>query len=245
MELDEPSREQRDIEVAEQLQRFARRFIPEIGGPLDPASIVQEAVDAIPGATAAGLTLIRGQSQPRTLGATDKLVEQVDAIQYDAGEGPCLEAIEESDITAVADLETDTRWPEFSARTVRSTPVRSMFGVRIFLGPNDRGALNFYATERDAFTELDLGIGAIFSTLSSLALQNALESQKNVNLETALESSRQIGMAMGILMSSRLLTPDQAFDQLRMASQHLHRKLRDVAAEVTETGTLPDGPLRQ
>jgi AmiR/NasT family two-component response regulator len=49
-------------------------------------------------------------------------------------------------------------------------------------------------------------------------------------------------MAMGILMSSRLLTAEQAFEQLRTASQRLHRKLRDVAAEVTETGALPDLP---
>ncbi|MDT4915523.1 MAG: hypothetical protein QOH89_223 [Pseudonocardiales bacterium] len=35
------------------------------------------------------------------------------------------------------------------------------------------------------------------------------------------------------------VTRDQAFDLLRMASQHTHRKVADIAAHVTETGALP------
>ena|SRR5690348_923270 len=57
-------------------------------------------------------------------------------------------------------------------------------------------------------------------------------------------SSREIGMAMGVLMSRGRLSQDEAFDLLRRASQHLHRKLRDVAADVVETGELPGRPPR-
>lgn len=235
------SRSARDIEVAEQLQAFSKQFLNG-SGPLDPAQIVEQAARAIPRAAAAGLTLIEGSERPKSLAATDALVEQVDAIQYDTGQGPCLEAIAENDIATSNDLAADRRWPDFCARAVAETPVRSMFGVRIFLGGDDRGALNFYATETNAFSELDRGVGAIFSTLASLALQHALEKHKTDNLLTALESSRQIGMAMGILMSSKLLTAEEAFDQLRRASQHLHRRVRDVAEEVTHTGALPSVP---
>jgi hypothetical protein len=242
MTIDADSRRgERDIEVAEQLQAFSRQFL-DGSGPLDPAQIVEQAVAAIPRAAAAGLTLVQGTERPKTLAASDPLVEQVDAIQYDAGEGPCLEAIAENDISTSNDLATEGRWPEFSRRAVAETPVRSMFGVRIFLGGDDRGSLNFYATETDAFSELDRGVGAIFSTLASLALQHALETRRSENLLTALESSRQIGMAMGILMSSKLLTAEEAFQQLRRASQHLHRRVRDVAEEVMHTGALPTAP---
>lgn len=232
---------ERDLMLAEQLQSFARRFVDGTG-PLDPVAVVREAAEAVPSALAAGLTLIQGDEPPRTLAATDRLVEEVDAIQYDTGEGPCLEAIQDNDITTSNDLARDGRWPKFCARAVDETPVRAMFGVRIFLGGDDRGALNFYANSTDAFTDLDRGVGAIFATLASLALQHSIEQQKTANLMTALESSRQIGMAMGILMSSKLLTADQAFNQLRMASQHLHRRVRDVAEEVMVTGVLPPVP---
>jgi AmiR/NasT family two-component response regulator len=38
------------------------------------------------------------------------------------------------------------------------------------------------------------------------------------------------------------MTQEQAFEVLRRASQHLNRKLYDVAAEVVETGQLPGRP---
>jgi hypothetical protein len=59
------------------------------------------------------------------------------------------------------------------------------------------------------------------------------------NYEIALHSSRQIGMAMGIVMASRRCTPEAAFEVLRTCSQQLHRKLRDIADEVVLTGDLP------
>jgi hypothetical protein len=58
------------------------------------------------------------------------------------------------------------------------------------------------------------------------------------HLRIALASNRQIGAAIGILMASRKLTSEHAFDLLRLVSQHRHRKLYDVALEVVETGTV-------
>lgn len=58
-------------------------------------------------------------------------------------------------------------------------------------------------------------------------------------LRAAQLSNRRIGMATGILMMSDKITPDDAFDRLRKASQDLNRKLVDVAAEVIDTGRLP------
>jgi hypothetical protein len=54
-----------------------------------------------------------------------------------------------------------------------------------------------------------------------------------------LVSNREIGMAIGVLMTSCRITDQQAFDMLRPASRHHHRKLRDVPAEVVLTGELP------
>ena len=63
------------------------------------------------------------------------------------------------------------------------------------------------------------------------------------NLETALKSSRRIGMAMGILMAQFRIRQEQAFDMLRDASQTQNRKLRDLAEDVILTGTLEPGGL--
>jgi AmiR/NasT family two-component response regulator len=63
------------------------------------------------------------------------------------------------------------------------------------------------------------------------------------HLERALQSNRGIGIAIGVLMNQYKITKEQAFDLLRLASQHGHRKLVDVALDVTETGTLELPPL--
>lgn len=44
-------------------------------------------------------------------------------------------------------------------------------------------------------------------------------------------------------MARRLVTSQEAFDLLRATSQDLNRKLREVAAEVEQTGELPEPRL--
>jgi AmiR/NasT family two-component response regulator len=58
------------------------------------------------------------------------------------------------------------------------------------------------------------------------------------NLERGLMSNRRIGMAIGVLMTIRHLTEQQAFDELRAASMRHHVKLRALAEQVIYTGTL-------
>ncbi|HJQ00338.1 MAG TPA: ATP-binding protein [Jatrophihabitans sp.] len=65
---------------------------------------------------------------------------------------------------------------------------------------------------------------------------------KVVNLQKALASNRQIGTALGIVMSRHMVTAEHAFDMLRTASQTNHRKLRDIAEDVILTGQIPAAP---
>lgn len=72
-----------------------------------------------------------------------------------------------------------------------------------------------------------------------MAAQLMLDRARAANLEIALESNRDIGMAMGIVMARHLVSAEEAFHLLRRVSQLEHRKLREVAAEVVLTGCLP------
>jgi ANTAR domain len=96
-------------------------------------------------------------------------------------------------------------------------------------------------------TEVDTVVGRMLAdramaNVRIASLANALQEQRMraANLELALATNREIGQAIGILMATHHLTASQAFDQLRKASQHAHRKLREIAADVVETGTLAD-----
>jgi AmiR/NasT family two-component response regulator len=65
-----------------------------------------------------------------------------------------------------------------------------------------------------------------------------VDRDKIANLEAALVTCRIIGQALGIVMVRRKVTDEQAFTPLRQASQRTHRKLRDVASDVADTGEL-------
>jgi PAS domain S-box-containing protein len=71
-----------------------------------------------------------------------------------------------------------------------------------------------------------------------VALQRSAD--KQANLQTAVESHRLIGQAVGILVERHKILPGQAFDRLKQASQNRNLKLREVASRVIETGAEPE-----
>ncbi|HEX2905017.1 MAG TPA: GAF and ANTAR domain-containing protein [Jatrophihabitans sp.] len=232
--------------LAQQFAEVARRLSSVEGEAATFEAIVQAALTAVPGAQAAGLTIMRGE-QFRTVAPSEEIVEQVDAIQYELRSGPCVDAILAETIFRTGDLGHDQRWPNFGKRAVVECGVHSMIGLRLFLGDIDStdetvASLNLYSREPDAFDENAAVTGSIFATHAALAAATARVHEQAANLRRSQESNREIGMAMGVLMSRHALTQDQAFDLLRMASQHTHRKLRDIAADVVQTGMLDFPP---
>jgi hypothetical protein len=212
--------------------------------PLTQQRLVEFAVRGIPGAEHASLTMVTGTTPPRTTASTDELPYQWDQLQYQYGEGPCLDVIATNNVAQAQDLRTDNRWPRFARALVDQTPARSMLSFRLFLTEQNRAALNLYATRPAAFTDQSVATGAIFAAYASMALLAAARHDTANHLLRALETNREIGVAMGILMANGRLTQDQAFDQLRTASQHLNRKLHDIAADVAATGRLPRAALK-
>ena len=61
-------------------------------------------------------------------------------------------------------------------------------------------------------------------------------------LQHGLITRDLIGQAKGILMERFKITSGQAFTLLVRVSQHNNRKLRDIAAELANTGQLPPSP---
>jgi hypothetical protein len=58
------------------------------------------------------------------------------------------------------------------------------------------------------------------------------------HLQIALRTSRQIGTAIGILMSQYKIKSGEAFELLSRASQRAHVKVHDLALDVIDTGRL-------
>jgi AmiR/NasT family two-component response regulator len=74
-----------------------------------------------------------------------------------------------------------------------------------------------------------------------LARELARAREQVAQLQEALQSSRTIGIAVGMVAARHGLTPEAAFAFLSRTSQTTNVKLRDVAAIMLETGELPTG----
>jgi len=71
---------------------------------------------AVPGAAATGLTLVEEDGHPHTAVHTAETALEVDQLQYDEGDGPCLSAYRQRGVVRIDSNLTDPRWPKFSAR---------------------------------------------------------------------------------------------------------------------------------
>jgi ANTAR domain len=203
--------------------------------------IVAAAVASLPGAVDAALTVCAA-GKVRTVAQTGAVPLMVDALQYEHG-GPCVEAA--TTLTAVVhaeDLRTDRRWPAFTQVALEQTPVLGVLAYRLSIGHDQApvGSLNLYATKPHAFSADTITAGEGFAAYTAVLLAYAAAREKALNLEKALDRSRDIGAAIGILMTRHLITRDQAFGLLTTASQRTNRKLRDLAEDVIHTGDLSD-----
>jgi hypothetical protein len=207
------------------------------------------AEDVLNSITSNGLRVVKGaehsaitRGRPgafKTVAQTSEVPLRVDSIQYSLGYGPCIDAIVDNTTYVCPDLAEEQRWPEFGRRAVDEVGVRSMLSYRMFLEDDDLIAgLNFYATKTDAFDENSVTTGLLLATHGALALSALRRGDTAAHLARALESNREIGVAMGVLMSQHKITREQAFNLLRITSQHTHRKLSQIAADVADTGTL-------
>jgi GAF domain-containing protein len=163
-----------------------------------------------------------------TKAGTDRLVWELDSVQYDAGEGPCVQAIEEEPVVVVQHLRHDQRWPRYIPAAA-AKGVRSQVAVRLFSRGRHMGGLNLYSTDHDEVDANCVETARLFATHAAVVLGHA---EQEDQLQEALQSRKVIGQAIGIVMERYRLDADRAFQFLMRASQTSNVKLRDVANEV-------------
>ena len=223
------------LELAETFAHVARVLVSEGSAQDTLDEIVQLAMQTIKGCDHAAISLVRHDGIS-TQAASDDVPRRVDEVQYEVGEGPCLEAIREHATYVTEDLSDEERWPNFSVRVAEETGIRSMLAYRLFVEADTLGALNLYSKTTAAFDDEAMAIGSVFAAHAAVALSSATQEE---NLQAALRTRDVIGQAKGILMERGHMTSDEAFALLSRASQRLNMKVRDVAEQVAFTGTTP------
>jgi GAF domain-containing protein len=196
--------------------------------------IVELAVESIPACDFCGVTLST-KVGVETPAASSPVVEKLDALQNELGEGPCLSAIWALDTYVIDDVGADERWPHWSPRA-HELGIGSVLSLRLFTPTQVLGALNLYAAAKVAFDPTDVAVASIFARHAADALDVA---QERNGLRIALRSRQLIGVAQGMLMQRYELTLDQSFEVLRRYSQDQNIRLRDLAEQLVADGHIP------
>jgi GAF domain-containing protein len=204
-------------------------------------AITATAVRMVPHAEECGISYVLGRSKVEPRAATSDLPREVDALQERVGQGPCLDAVWESEIVRVDDVGADERWPEF-AEQASGLGVGSMMCFQLFVTGDQLGAFNLYSRTPGAFDDESQEIGHMLAAHAAVALASA---EQESHLRAAVSSRDVIGQAKGILMERHKLTADQAFGVLTRVSQEMNRKLVDVARELSDTGEVPRSRQRR
>ncbi|ACC40257.1 GAF and ANTAR domain-containing protein [Mycobacterium marinum] len=197
----------------------------------------------VPGCDHASL-LVRTNDRYITVGASDRLAQHVDELERKAGDGPCIDAIEEETPQIETDLTTPTQWPKFAAALLAQTPVRGAMGFRLLVDKRKGAALNLFSETPNSFDTESAGRAAVLASFASVAVNAIAHGEDAASLRRGLLSNREIGKAVGMLMLLNGFTEEEAFDLLRHHSQSLNIKLADVARTVIENrGQLPPEAL--
>ncbi len=172
-----------------------------------------------------------------SLGASASEVEKADALQHELREGPCVDAAVEGRVVWSSDLAGDDRWPQWGPRAVE-LGLRSILSVELHSRHRRIGALNLYGQEPREFLPDHRDLAWLLGRQASAALLHLRTEQ---GLQEALSTRTLIGQAEGILMERFGIDADRAFEVLRRYSQDANVKLRDVAAHMVDSRSLPDG----
>jgi hypothetical protein len=192
-------------------------------------TVTESAARNIPGADFVSITVRKRHDRLVTLTATDSLALQADSLQYELHEGPCYAAVTDERFVLVNDMATSVQFPRYGPEAVR-LGIGAQAGIQL-LHNGETAGLNLYARTAEAFDSATVQIAELFATHAGALLGYATQVEQ---LNEALHTRTDIGMAVGILMERYRIDRHQAFAFLARNSSRRNIKLRLVAKEVVE-----------
>ncbi len=221
-----------EVRLWGRLDSAARRMYSE-GTCLDDTLrvITSAAVDLIPGAEHAGISLRTSGLRFDSRAATGRLPTVLDTLQQETGEGPCVESMQERGTVLVDDMRVEKRWPNFASEAV-VLGAGSLLALCLYTG-DVHGVLHVHSSCPGAFDHRSVDIGTRLATHAAIAV---IAASREEQLRSALASRDMIGQATGILMERFEVDADEAFALLRKLSQERNVPLRRIAGYVVDAG---------
>jgi len=200
-------------------------------------AITTQAVRLIDDVDFADILLI-DEDGHRSLAPTAPVTTELDTVQVELREGPCMEAVRNQPLVHSADLVHEERWPNFAAAALASG-IRSMMSFHLYTHPGrtrggikGHGALNLFSRNADSFTLSDQAVGAMLATHAATAI---IAANRQIQFESALNSRDVFVQAKGILMERFKVDAVRAFNLMTKLSQDTNTPVRDIARRIIDS----------
>ena len=185
----------------------------------------------------AGIMLMSGDIPRGSLCTTNEVSALIEQLQYDLGEGPCVDAYNRDTPVLEPDLADPwaPRWLAFAGPAVQAG-VRAIFGFPLQVGAVRLGALNLYCERPGPLTDeqhADALVLADVAAQAVLILQaNAPPGTLAVELESGADFQYVVHQASGMVAVQLGVSVSNALVRLRAYAFGADRPLAEVAQQV-------------
>lgn len=192
---------------------------------------------AITGATGAGLMLMTEEVHRGAVATTDDISTLIEDLQFELGEGPCIDAYRLDRPVYEPDLANPTvvRWVAFSPPAV-DAGARAVFGFPLRVGTIHLGAMNLYNDRTGTLSDDQHADALVMADVAAEALlimqAHAPPGELGRELERGSDRHSVVHQASGMLAVQLDVNVAQALIRLRGYAFSHNRPLRDVAADV-------------
>lgn len=193
----------------------------------------------VTGTTGAGIMLMAGDIPRGSVCTTDSVSALIEQLQYDLGEGPCVDAYHQDRAVFEPDLANPAapRWLAFTGPAVEAG-ARAVFGFPLQVGAVRLGALNLYNDRAGSLTgdqQTDALVMADVAAQAVLLLQaDAPPDTVAGELETNANFQYVVHQATGMVAAQLEVTLSQALIRLRAHAFGNNRSLTDVSRDVVD-----------
>jgi GAF domain-containing protein len=186
----------------------------------------------------AGLMLIDPDQLLRNVAVSDRRVHDLEELQIEHGEGPCVDAFEAKTLIDTEDLAGEARWATFSPAAVERG-LRAVLASPIPYNQHAIGVVVVFSTKVHPWSpEGELALVA-FTDLAALTIANTMQSEQRgelaEQLQRALDARVLIEQAKGAMVVRDGVTPGEAFERMRRQARAERRRVVEVAREILIT----------
>ena len=225
------------------LELLAR--ISDHGGELETQRLCDVCAE-VTGATGAGIMLMSGEIPRGSVCTTDPVSALIEQLQYDLGEGPCVDAYNDDRPVLEPDLANpaSARWPAFTEPAV-AAGVSAVFGFPLQVGAVRLGALNLYSDVPGPLTDDQHADALVMAGIVAQALMLLQAGAPPGTVSTELEANADfqyvVHQASGMVAAQLDVSVGQALIRMRGHAFGNDRPLTDVARDVVDRRLRFDG----